>query len=73
MSWRKAQARDLRLGREVRITYITGTDYHGRTFVGRVTRKWRGWNAKVSWSGGDFIISKGYSDFGSYLVEVRDG
>lgn len=69
-AWKPAQANDLKWGAEVRIQYHEGPFQ----FEGRVTQKWRGWDALIS-SGepyGVFRICKGFSDWGTYDVFVRD-
>jgi len=66
-NWQKASANDLKVGRRVRITYHDGTF----VFVGRVAHKWRGWNARIEDEGRTYIVSKHFSDWGTYDIEVR--
>lgn len=66
-TWRKATARDMRVGQRVRITYPEA----GWTFIGRIDRHWRGWNSRVrDDSRYVFPLSRSFSDWGTYTIEV---
>lgn len=66
--WRPAKARDLRFRQAVRITFSDGH------LIGKVMRKFRGWNANLETDdGGTFVISRHFSDWGTYDIEVPTG
>lgn len=71
-TWKPAQARDLRHGARVRITYAYSDGSKGEPFEGYVSRKGRGWDATIQLDGGGrFAVSRHYSDWGTYTIEVE--